>query len=228
MCTFYSKDGVFFLGILGCCPHLGKPVSSTPLAGLVIIWVYLFSSVRPFGMRGPQLSSLTWLPPVACTVSETHVCGSDFPEVQGSEGDSYLFLNLVVAECGCLIGVYWLRVEGLFPRSKSRQKWSLDPMKGTDWASYLQAPGGGWVQWACDCWIHWVSPLTRHPPLASSAPPRSPSDTALPAVEGSHRHRRLSCICNLGVHGLSIVSKDISHTTSLFSLSLSFFNRVLT
>lgn len=104
--------------------------------------------------------------------------------------DSYLFLNLVVAECGCLIGVYWLRVEGLFPRSKSRQKWSLDPMKGAGWASYLQAPGGGWVQWACDCWIHWVSPLTRHRLLAALplAPPLT--DTALPAVEGSHRHRR--------------------------------------
>lgn len=80
MCTFYSEDGVFFLGILGCCLHLGKPVSSSPLTGVVIPWVYLFFPVHPFRMREPQLSSLTWLPHVACTVSETHTCGSDCSE----------------------------------------------------------------------------------------------------------------------------------------------------
>lgn len=60
-------------------------------------------------------------------------------------------------------------------------------------------------------------------------------------VEGSHRHRRLSCIHELGVDGLNVVSKDISHTSLLsllslpsllsllaLSLPLSLSNRVLT
>lgn len=43
MCTLYSKDGVFFPGILGCCLHLGKPHQFTTHRGGDYLSLFILS-----------------------------------------------------------------------------------------------------------------------------------------------------------------------------------------
>lgn len=98
-------------------PAFGEARISSPLRGGDYLSLFILSRAS-FRMREPQLSSLTWLPRVACTATEIHTLGSDCPEA-----DSYLFPNLTVGERGHLPALnYDSKMKDFILRSRSRQK----------------------------------------------------------------------------------------------------------
>lgn len=84
----------FFLGILGCCLHFRKSVSSSPPEGVLIIWV-IYSLLHPFRRREQQLSPSPDATVLHAQAPRSTCVDSLFPS---SQEDSYLLLNLMVGQ----------------------------------------------------------------------------------------------------------------------------------
>lgn len=179
-------------------------------------------------MREPQLSSLTCPLVLPAQPLRSIRVGSDCPEAL--RRTVIYFLTWQWASVGTsqlwTMTPRWRTLSSVVGAGRNEVliQWRAPDAIDTQHGICKRMAEAGCSDPASECWIHWVPPLMARP-LTDSIPlwHCAPCSAALGwkaaiGTEGSVAH-------TFAVHGLNVVSRDISHATSLsLSLfSLSFF-----